>query len=343
MVIFLYGADTFRSRQKLHQIQERFRREVDKTGYNSSVLDGRTLKLETLERDLLSAPFLAAKRLVVVEEFFAAKPPRQLQEQVVELLRREAAQASVAVFWNGELPPKAAGPLLSLLQQSPYAEAFPKLREPALTRWYRQQAKRHGLESTPEALAALERRCGDDLWRADGELSKLSAYCRGRSATTEDIDILCPHDAEESVYALTDALGQRRLADALCLLHGQLRAGTSALELTSKLAWHLRQLLLVKGWISEHGGRASSWELAEALDLHPYVAKKTLGHVGNFSLAELADCLRQLLAVDRRVKRSQGNPAALLTLLVSSASTRRAGSGGRTFTAEPTKSTVPNG
>src|SRR3989338_2383790 len=104
MVIFLHGADTFRSRQKLKQIKERFRREVDKSGYNTATLDGRTLKVEHLERDLISAPFLAPKRLVVVEEMFNGKLAATLEKPVLELLQRPAAQNAIAVFWEGELP-----------------------------------------------------------------------------------------------------------------------------------------------------------------------------------------------------------------------------------------------
>ena len=42
MIIFLFGADTFRSRQKLKEIKDKFLREVDSSGMNMQTLDGKT-------------------------------------------------------------------------------------------------------------------------------------------------------------------------------------------------------------------------------------------------------------------------------------------------------------
>ncbi|MDD5110290.1 MAG: DNA polymerase III subunit delta [Patescibacteria group bacterium] len=318
MVIFLSGPDTFRSRQKLKSIRDRFRREVDKTGYNSSTISGRGLKIEELERALISAPFLAPKRLVVVEDFFAAKPAAALEQQALALLERPAAESAVAVFWEGELPGgnRKAGPLRTFLEKSPYAETFNRLEAGALVTWYRDQAKRHGLKFEPAALQQLAEQAGNDLWRADGELQKLAAYCHGRSATAQDVQLLVADEAEANIFALTDAIGQRRTADALRLLHEQQRAGVAPLEISSRITWHFRNLLAAKAWMADRNGAGNSWSLAEALGLHPFVAKKTLGQMSNFTLAELTTRYRQLLALDKKMKTSRGDPATLLTLFV---------------------------
>lgn len=315
MLIFLHGPDTFRSRQKLKHIKERFRREVDKTGYNTATVEGRRLKLEEFEQALLAAPFLAAKRLVVVEEFFAGKPTAAAEKQVLGLLQRPAADAAVAVFWEGELPPtRQSGPLLTFLRASPYAEHFARLTGSALAAWYRERAKRHGVALEPSALERLTDWVGDDLWRADGELAKLTAYCHGRPADVSDVQQLTVSDVEESIFALTDAIGQRRTGEALHLLHQQERAGLSTLEVMAKITWHCRNLLLAKAWLADHPKGTTSWVMAEALQLHPFVAKKTLGQVTNFTLPKLEARYRQLLTIDHAAKSSRGNPAALLTL-----------------------------
>lgn len=242
-----------------------------------------------------------------------------LERQVLEVLQRPAAAECIAVFWEGAPPVNhKPGPLMKFLTQSQYAETFAPLNGPALATWYRQQAKRHGVTLEPAALLTLQELVGDDLWRADNELGKLAAYCHGRPGTTEDVQTLVADEVEENIFALTDAIGQRRTSDALKLLHQQQRAGVNPLELTAKITWHYRNLLHAKAWLVEHGGRASSWTLAEELDLHPFVAKKTLGQVVNFSLPELVSRYRQLLTLDRKMKSGAGDPAALLTLLVAS-------------------------
>ncbi len=316
MIIFLSGPDTFRSRQKLKQIRERFRREVDKTGYNTTTLGGRGLNVETFEQALLAAPFLAPKRLVVVEELLAAKPNAATEEQLLEVLQRPAADQSVAVFWENELPTGKGGALLKFLRQSPYAEQFDRMSGPALIQWYRRQAEHHELVLEPPALERLVELVGDDLWRADGELQKLAAYCRQRPATVDDAAALVASDVEENIFALTDAIGQCRPVEALQLLQRQHRAGVSPLELVAKMAWHGRNLLQAKAWLNTHGRAGGSWELAEALQVHPFVAKKVLGQVGNFSLAALIERYRRLLQLDYRLKNGHRSGAALLALLV---------------------------
>lgn len=316
MVIFLHGPDTFRSRSKLRQIRERFRREVDKTGYNTATLAGRGFKVEEFEQALLAAPFLAPKRLVVVEELIAAKPSAAVEKQLLELLQRPAAGQPVAVFWEGELPAGKGGALLKFLRESPYAERFDRISGSALTQWYQRQAKSHELAFAPRALERITELVGDDLWRADGELQKLAAYCRGRAATTDDIAALVASEVEENIFALTDAIGQRRQAQAVQLLHRQHQAGVSPLEITAKMAWHCKNLISAKTWLTSNGGHGSSWQLAQAVGMHPFVAKKTLGQVNNFSQAELVNRYRQLLAIDRQLKNSHPNPTALLALLV---------------------------
>lgn len=324
MLIFLHGPDTFRSRQKLKQIKERFRREVDAAGYNTSRVDGTRFKLEDFERDVLATPFLAAKRMVVVENFFSGKAAGAIEKQVLKVLQRPAAQATVIIFWEGEPPHagKKPGPLMTFLQASPYAEAFARLTGSQLQTWYRHHAERLGLTLTPPAGQRLTEIVGNDLWRADAELAKLAAYCRGRAATIEDVGRLTVNEVEENVFALTDALGQRRTAEAIWLLEVQRQAGVSALELLSKITWHLRNLLMAKSWIEEHGSRPSSWALASAVGLHPFVAKKTLGQVGNFTLPELQRVYLQLAAIDRRMKTSAAEPQMLLAMLVTRATQR---------------------
>ena len=65
--MFLYGPDTFRSRRKLKEIKQKFIADVDKSGLNIEQLDGENLDLVNFEKAITSPPFLAKKRLVIIE------------------------------------------------------------------------------------------------------------------------------------------------------------------------------------------------------------------------------------------------------------------------------------
>ena len=60
MVIYIYGEDTFRSRNYLKQQVERFKKERDPQGMNVVVLDGQK-DGERIWGEILATPFLAEK------------------------------------------------------------------------------------------------------------------------------------------------------------------------------------------------------------------------------------------------------------------------------------------
>lgn len=60
MIIFLYGEDTFRSRQKLKELKDKFIREVDPTGNGIVSLAGESLMIEGLSEAIGARSLLRA-------------------------------------------------------------------------------------------------------------------------------------------------------------------------------------------------------------------------------------------------------------------------------------------
>ena len=73
MIIYIYGEDTFRSRNYLKQQVERFKKERDPQGMNVVVLDGQKVESRRLWNEITAAPFLAEKRLVIVQNILSSK------------------------------------------------------------------------------------------------------------------------------------------------------------------------------------------------------------------------------------------------------------------------------
>ncbi|MBA2284027.1 MAG: DNA polymerase III subunit delta, partial [Ktedonobacteraceae bacterium] len=72
-------------------------------------------------------------------------------------------------------------------------------------------------------------------------------------------------------------------------------------------------LLLVKE-LAQKGMRAP--QIASTLGMAPFLAPKILGQVHKFSMPQLEDAYRQLLAADAALKRSRLTPEMALDLLV---------------------------
>src|SRR5436190_16785305 len=90
MILFLYGEDTYRSKKKLDEIRAKFLRDIDPSGLNLHQLDGEKAELDDVRSAVSAAPFLAPKRMVVLQDAIAnagkkeADPLAELMDAVPE-------------------------------------------------------------------------------------------------------------------------------------------------------------------------------------------------------------------------------------------------------------------
>ena len=73
MIFFLYGPDTFRRRQKLKALIQRFQEKVDELGQSLSFIDAPKATLRDIQEKIGSASLFAKKRMLVIEDIFANK------------------------------------------------------------------------------------------------------------------------------------------------------------------------------------------------------------------------------------------------------------------------------
>lgn len=219
MILFLHGDDTYRSREKLRELKEKFLREVDPSGSNLVTIDGTTANASEVWGAIAAQSFLVRKRMVVIERIGAQKSSAA-REEVAALLER-IPEDVIAVFWEeksraptggrGEsrgakrrgIPAKkkAAGvivtakrsdPLFTKLLEGKYAQEFAPLEGVALTRWVVDAAKALGAAIAPDATRDLITIVGADLWRMRNEIEKLTnaaaaqrSSSRGAAATRD--------------------------------------------------------------------------------------------------------------------------------------------------------------
>ncbi|RJR30977.1 DNA polymerase III subunit delta [Candidatus Parcubacteria bacterium] len=315
MIIFLYGPDTFRSRRKLNELKEKFIKEVDKSALNLEKLDAKKMEISDFRRAIMSQPFLAKKRLIIVENLFA-KPQKKLCHEILKTLS-DMKNDNIIIFWDGETPKKPADgclPLFKKLADQKYSQQFKLLTEAETKKWILQEIKKIGSVIENEAANLLACWIGNDLWQLDSEIKKLAAYCQNRPITVLEINLLTKSKLDENIFNLTDALGQKNKAKALRLIQNQLDLGISQTSLLSKMIWHYKNLLLVKNF--SESGCFSYFKIAAELKIHPFVAQKALQQSGNYTHNELKKIYQRLLEIDFSFKTSQVDGRTLFDLFV---------------------------
>lgn len=307
MIIFLYGRDSFRSRQKLQELKEKFIREVDKSRLNLEILDGEEIDFTRFSQAVGSAPFLAGKRMIIFEHLLTNK---QIQENILEFLKNKGRQQeNILIFW--EEVASANSKLFKFLAKEKYAQEFKFLNDLELGRWIKREVnKRKGKIDIP-ATRALVEYVGNNLWLLNNEINKLIAFKKGAEIIRADVEELTRAKFDDNIFGLVDALGTKNKKLAIRLLANQLAFGSSPLYIIAMLVRQYRILLQVQEYLDQ-----PSTELARKLKLHPFVVKKTLAQARRYSFSELKNIYGELLEMDRKIKTSSWKPELLIDLLI---------------------------
>ena len=96
MIIFLYGEDTFRSRQKLKELKSKFLRDIDSSGNSLAVLGGENTTLDRLNEIMASSSLFSKKRMIVIENIFSNKDKNIFEVLKDYLAKKESSFASAS-------------------------------------------------------------------------------------------------------------------------------------------------------------------------------------------------------------------------------------------------------
>jgi len=246
VIVLLYGADTLAIRRRLQELKDEADGGTGMLATNHLQLDGRDVKPNDILGPAMSPPFLAPRRLVVVDHLLARyqqprgenRPPRSLGplEPLLAALREGLPDSTILVF---TMPARLErNPLIDQLKKIDGVrdEHCPEISANDLPRYIEVEAAARGLKlrngpprnshpgsdewlrgetSSPAALLAAVTR-GDTMSIAN-ELDKLALYTRDRNGevNVDDIYEMCAGNTMAGEWAMRDAILDGKLKDAL--------------------------------------------------------------------------------------------------------------------------------
>jgi DNA polymerase-3 subunit delta len=318
MILFLYGEDSYRSRHKLKQIEDKFKKS-DKSRINFVKIDGERAAWREIEKEITAPPFLHDKKLIVVENLLR-KRGQKFDEAVEFLKQQEIPVGTVLVFYEEE-PPDERTAIFKFLNKPKQAEKFNLLDPARLPAWITAAAEERGVKIDRAAAGLLAELVGPDLWQANNDLDKLAAYCRkaGKIGANE-VNLFVRGKFDENIFALTDAIAAKNRRAAFRILNEQIEAGLKETQIFFMLARQFRLLLQIKEIVAKNYSFLSPSDpnlkskIAAELKLHPFVVQKTLQQIKNYSIPELKKIYKNLLNIDMKMKRTRTSPRLLLDL-----------------------------
>lgn len=310
----LHGSDEFSLGETLAGFKRRLG-PPDTVDLNTTVFDGGKVTLAELRHACDAVPFLAEKRLVVVEGLLTRIVNQADYLQALTKYLLQIPETTRLVFVESK-PLPASHAVLKLAEQEEcgFVKQFDPPAVKTLPQWIEKRVRKHGGEIDHQAATQLAAAVGADLRLLDQEIVKLVTYVDAeRAITQEDVDAVVPYAQSAIVFDLVDALGRRDGRTAAQTLHRLLDAGEHPLGLLAMVVRQFRLLVQVKELKAEG---ANPQTIAKTLGIHPFPARKLHGQASHFTAEQLAAVYRHLLDTDVAIKSGEIEAEVALDLLV---------------------------
>ena len=315
-IFFLFGNDEFAITRKLKEFEADF---TDPTSadMNTARLDARSMDENDLNNALNAMPFLAKRRLVLLQNPSSKYNNPSVRKKFLEFIEK-APETTRLVMYESVEPKEAEKHWLvkwaekdsKLIQTRAFM--LPRLKD--MAGWMINETKNQGGKIDPRAAEMLKDMVGVDTRQAGMEIAKLLAYVNwARPITAQDVEAVCVVTSQQSVFDFVDALANGNGKSAQHLLH-RLLESEDEFSLWGMVIRQFRLLIQAREILDRRGNQT---DVARALGVHPFVAEKTTQQAARFSIESLEYIYRKLLAIDEGVKTSQVTlDLALDTLVV---------------------------
>lgn len=340
MIIFLYGQDTFRSRQKLKELKNKFIKEFDVNQHSLTALDGKTVSLAKINEKISSSLF-AKKRMVVIEDIFLNKD-KTILENIYNYFNKKQTPDTIIIFWDSSIKTKKMGykivplscsssnketvlakkPVLlfNFLSSQKYTQEFKSLSNTHASAWVKKQVEERSGSITYSAIQKLIGFTGNNLWRINNEINKLINYKKtapsqvpALTIKVSDVEQLVKSEFDENIFAFTDALSNKNKTLAINLLEEQYKASLTGSYLMAMIVRQFKILLQIRQALD---CGFSSRKIINITKLHPFVVQKGTNQARFFTLNNLKNIFSQLVEIDFLTKTGQADTKMSLNMFI---------------------------
>ncbi len=354
MLYVYHGEDELTRSEELAKLRQKLG-DPTMASLNTTTLDGPALNLSELIQACNTLPFMADRRLVIVQDFWSQfEPPKdrkskerkeqpdesqpeepQAGEQQPRISTADAAfirglleylphmpETTRLLFLESrDLRPKGDRPRNPVFghlppgQKGTYYKAFPAPKPGEVQRWIQRRMAAKGGSIHPPAAKELAELVGSDLRLVDQELDKLLAYVNWERAVTAT-DV-------QKLVADAHSINVFALVDAMGMRQTQMALENlhDLLDGGARPLYLLSmierqfRILLQIKELREQG--ASIGEIQKALGIrHEFIIEKVLRQAQHFSMTRLEGIYSHLAEVEQSIKTGEISDVLALDLLV---------------------------
>ncbi|HPT08170.1 MAG TPA: DNA polymerase III subunit delta [bacterium] len=336
MIIFFYGENDFKIKQKLKELEDKFIKEVDLSGQNIFRLDGEKIKLEDFSAKLSSNSLFCQKRMIIINDLIKNKQKNILKELLDYLQKNKIDKSNdIFIFIEKNIKSKNNKDLLKLTseQEAPlnieekkfynflssqkYAQEIKNFNSLELSNFIKQEITSYNLKIDARDIQLLIALVGNNPWTLSNEIKKL-AYYKPSSSLPEkiqknDIEKVVTGIFTENIFSFTDAISTRNTKLALKILEEQYLSGLNPDYILSMLLRQFKILLQIRELLDTN---YNSQKIISSLKLHPFIINKGINQAKNFEKNTIKRFLNNLIEIENLNRKSQINLKVYLGLLI---------------------------
>jgi DNA polymerase III delta subunit len=328
MLFFLYGEDSYRSRQKLRELKDKFVKEVDSSGASISTVDGSSATYSLISNAVNAPSLFARRRMVIIENIFGNKS-KTITKEINEYFKKAKTDNNIIIFWDeiweDKKNSKTKTALFLFLKKQKYAQYFHQLSNTEAIGWAKKEVESAGAKISHQAAVTFQSLVGNDLWSASNELEKLINFKIGQTANLdipirkdvfieeEDVRNFITGHFDSNIFLLTDSIGGRNKTLAIKLLEDEIEGGMSESQILSMAIRQYHILLRIREAIDRG---YTSRKIMNVLKLPPFIVNKGISQVRNYTLPALKNILNYLIRTDKEMKSGQADIRTKLSLMI---------------------------
>lgn len=246
-------------------------------------IDGQEVAYERITEAVQSLPFLASKKLVLLQDPGTNK---QFQESIETLFSDLSEVTDVVII---ETKPDKRTSYYKWLKKNTDFYECNELDARGLGQWIVGFAKDLGSDMSVQDALYLVDRVGANQQLLSHEVEKLSLS--GKKITRATIDTMTEKMPQSKIFDLLDAAFMGRTEEALRLYTEQRKARVEPQEILAMIGWQLRQIALVKTAGDKH-------DVVSEAKMSPYSANKTKKVARGIAYSQLKELVGDIVDLD---------------------------------------------
>jgi DNA polymerase-3 subunit delta len=295
-VYLLYGEEEFLKKSYKGQLRSAI---AGDDTMNTMEMDGNQVNLVAVKDFLMTMPFFAEYRLVVLSDtgLFASSAD-EWTDMIAQI-----PDTAVLIFEETKVDKRSK--LYKAVNKIGYACEMKKPGDNELMQWTAQLLKKDGKVITRPTCEALLMRAGDNMENLRTQLEKLICYVgECQEITMADVEDVCTEQAESQVFRMLDAATEGRSQVALSLYYDMLALREPSMRIMYLIGRQCNQLLLVREMAAAGVG---SGQIASELKLQPFVVTKTIKQSRAFTPEQLRGFVQMCVELEELVKTGRMN------------------------------------